>query len=173
VVVGLNARTILLLCSIAALALAGVAHGARGNPQRNSKPPLGTIVPQRGMMEATLGMSRSRVTSILGTPVKVRHAGNILGAYTVYRYKGVSVIFQGNRKATTYTTHSRRLETVDGVGVGSTEAEVKAGLPGTKCRTMFGERSCLYGFQRPGKRLTTFLFKKGLVSRVTVGFVFE
>jgi hypothetical protein len=59
------------------------------------------------------------------------------------------------------------------VGVGSTEQAVKSGVPGVKCGTSGGVRSCHVGSFKPGKRVTDFLLRHGRVSRVTVGFVID
>jgi hypothetical protein len=132
----------------------------------------GTIVPQRGMVRVTLGMRPATVRSILGTPPKIRHASNTFGAYSVYKYRGVGVTFQGG-KVVAVETSSRRVKTVSGVGVGSTESGVRAGVPGVHCRTDAGVRHCFLGAFLPGKRVTDFFFKKGLVRRVVIGFVLD
>jgi hypothetical protein len=152
-------RLVILVAIGGALALAGAA-GAQ-------------IVPQRGIAGVTLGMSPQTVRSILGSPVKVRHRTNAFGAYTTYRYKGLIILFQGNRRVTGITTHSRKERTIAGIGVGSTESQVRAGVPGVRCRTDAGFRHCLLGRPLAGHRVTDFIFKKGVVGRVVVGFVID
>jgi hypothetical protein len=170
-VVGLTLRLVLLTAVAAALGLVGSATA--GTSASQARAPGGVIVPQRGMGGVTLGMSQSRVRSTLGSPLKARRASNEFGRYTVYRYKGLSVTFQGNLKVTAVSTQSRRQRTLSGVGVGSTESAVRAGVRGVHCRTESGFRHCLLGVQRPGRRVTDFSLEKGLVVRVVVGFVID
>jgi hypothetical protein len=182
VVDGLTARLVLLAAAAATLALAGSAaaatsgkhpHHVRVAHVRHPRLPGGVIVPQRGISGATLGMSQSRVRSVLGVPYKVRRANNAFGRYSVYRYKGLSIIFQGNFKATTIATHSKRQKTVSGVGVGSTWTQVVAGVPHVHCKLLLGFRHCTLGTQTPGKRVTDFILKNHLVVRVVIGFVLD
>jgi hypothetical protein len=132
----------------------------------------GTIVPQRGMVGVTLGMHPAKVRSILGAPPKIRRSTNTFGAYSIYKYRGVAVTFQGG-KVVAVETSSRRVKTPSGVGVGSTESAVRAGVRGTRCRTDAGVRHCFLGAFLPGKRVTDFFLKKGVVRRVVVGFVLD
>jgi hypothetical protein len=152
-------RLTLTACAVAALVVAGSAAA--------------TIVPQRGIGGVTLGMTKAKVRSIRGAPVKVRIARNDFGPYTVYRYRGLVVTFQGNAKVTSLETSSRRERTRSGVGVGSTESQVRAGVPRVRCRTESGVRHCSRGAFLPGRRVTDFFFKRGVVSRVNVGFVID
>jgi hypothetical protein len=160
VVVGV--RRALVVASCAAAAFAPVAGAVIS----------GTIVPQRGMVRVTLGMHPAKVRSILGVPPKIRRASNTFGAYSIYKYRGVAVTFQGG-KVVAIETSSKRVKTASGVGVGSTEGAVRSGVPGTRCRTDGGVRHCFVGAFLPGKRVTDFFFKKGVVRRVVIGFVLD
>ena len=152
-------RLILVACALPALVVVGSASA--------------TIVPQRGIGGVTLGMPQAKVRAVRGTPVKVRRARNEFGRYTVYRYRGLVVTFQGNANVTSLTTSSRLERTRKGVGVGSTEGQVRAGVRGARCRTESGVRHCFLGAFLPGRRVTDFFLKRGRVSRVDVGFVID
>jgi hypothetical protein len=152
-------RPVVLCAAVVALAFAAAAAA--------------TIVPQRGVGGVTLGMKPARVRAILGKPVKIRRANNDFGPYMIYRYNGIAVTFQGNIKATSIETSSKKQRTASGVGVGSSESAVHAGVPGVKCKTEGGIRHCFIGQFLPGKRVTDFFLKKGVVSRVVIGFVID
>lgn len=155
----------------AAAAAAGLALAA-GAAASHSPAISGTILPQRGMVQVTLGMKPARVRSILGAPPKIRRASNTFGPYSIYKYRGVAVTFQGG-KTVAIETSAKKVRTPSGVGVGSTEGAVRSGVRGTRCRTDAGVRHCFLGTFTPGKRVTDFFFKKGVVRRVVIGFVLD
>ncbi len=152
-------RRALLGAVAAALALAAVA-GA-------------TIVPQKGIAGVNLGMSKSAVRSLLGSPASAKHAKNDFGPCTQFRYAGLVVTFQGNTSVTSVSTTRKSERTASGVGVGSTEAQVKAKVKGVKCKTESGFRHCFVGSFRPGKIVTDFSIKRGRVTLVDVGRVID
>ena len=63
--------------------------------------------------------------------------------------------------------------TARGVGVGSTEGEVRAKVAGVRCRTESGFRHCFVGRFLPGRRITDFHIRRGRVTSVEVGFVVD
>lgn len=129
---------------------------------------------QEGISGIRLNMSTARVNASLGTPAKVKHGRNDFGPFTEYRYKGgLTVTFQGNREVSAVSLTGQTDRTATGVGVGSTEKQVKDGVPGVKCTTSGGPRSCHVGSFKPGSRVTDFLVRHGRVSRITVGFVLD
>jgi hypothetical protein len=152
-------RRVLLAAVAAALALAAVA-GA-------------TIVPQKGIAGVSIGLSQGQVRSMLGAPTSAKHGKNDFGKYTQFRYPGLVVTFQGNRSVTDVSTTRKSERTAAGVGVGSTEAQVKAKVRGVKCKNESGYHHCYLGAFRPGKRVTDFVITKGRVSRVDVGVVID
>jgi hypothetical protein len=133
------------------------------------------LVPQRGMAGVALGMSRAQARTVLDTPSRVVHARNEFGVYTEFRYTGraLRLVFQGNGGLTSISTTGRRERTRTGVGVGSTEAQVKHGVPGVKCEGAASARHCFLGTFSAGKRVTDFRLTGGRVSRVVVGFVID
>ena len=133
------------------------------------------LIPQRGMAGVALGMSRAQARTVLGTPSRVIHARNEFGVYTEFRFTGraLRLVFQGNGGLTSISTTGRRERTRTGVGVGSTEAQVKHGVPGVKCEGAASARHCFLGTFSAGKRVTDFRLTSGRVSRVAVGFVID
>ena len=141
-------------------------------------PASGAIVPQQGIKGALLGDSVAKVRSTLGAPDKVIFTKHpIIGRIRVYRYGLTYVRFDGtqaNAKVTSVDTTSRAEKTSKGVGVGSTRAQVAAGVPGVKCVVESGFDHCYVGAFRAGKRVTDFrITSKGRVGRVVVGFVLD
>ena len=132
-----------------------------------------TIVPQKGIAGVRLGMSQAKVRSVLGKPASTKHGTNDFGAYTTFRYRGLTFTFQGNLALTSMSTTRRSEKTATGVGVGSTEAQVRAGVKGVTCKTEFGSRHCYLGAFLIGRRVTDFFIKHGRVTRVNVGRVLD
>ena len=118
-------------------------------------------------------MSQEKVRSVLGKPTSVKRGSNDFGNYTIFKYGGLRVSFQGNGGVTSISTTRAGERTVRGIGVGSTEAQVKAKVRGVKCRTDGGFRYCYVGRFGAGQRVTNFWIKKGRVARVDVGVVID
>jgi hypothetical protein len=156
---------ILLITGCVFLLLAAVA-GAR-------------IVPQKGIMGINLEMKGTRVIDKKGQPDGERVVHNeILGRQRVLRYHKTRVGLNGPHRSNRVigiTTKDRRQRTRSGVGVGSTEAEVKDGVQGIHCRTESGSRHCFKGKFKPGERVTDFSISlpDHLVTRVTVAIVID
>ena len=153
-------RRLALLC--VTIALLAVVPGAGA-----------AIVVQRGMGGATLGMTHAQVRAKLGSPLRVRRGTNEFGPWRELVYRDFRVSMQGLRTVTAFTTVSPRERTARGIGVGSTEAQVRARVAGVRCRTEFGTRHCFVGRFLPGRRITDFTIRRGRVSRVTLGFVID
>ena len=129
---------------------------------------------RRGIAGARLGNSRAEVRAALGAPASTRSGTNDFGPFLQWRFKGgISVLFQGRREVSTVTTTGRGDRTARGVGVGSTEAAVKARVRGVRCETTFGTRSCHTGRFTVGEVITDFLIRNGKVTRVSIGRVFD
>jgi hypothetical protein len=139
----------------AALALASSAAGA--------------IVVQQGIAGARLHMTKAQVRALLGAPKHIQTGRNDFGRYTIFRYPRVSVTFQSGAKVTGMRTSSPLERTATGVGVGSSRAKVKAGVPGARCQS----QQCVVGRFTPGSVVTSFILAHGRVSAVVVGIVID
>jgi hypothetical protein len=70
-------------------------------------------------------------------------------------------------------TTGRGDRTRHNVGVGSTEQAVRNRVPGVRCDTISGTRSCHTNEFEPGQRVTDFRIRNGRVTRVAVAFVID
>ena len=128
----------------------------------------------RGIAGARLGNSRAEVRAALGAPASTRSGTNDFGPFLQWRFKGgITVIFQGRREVSTVSTSGRGDRTRRGVGVGSTEAAVKARVRGVRCETIAGFRSCHTGRFTVGEIVTDFVIRNGKVTRISIGRVFD
>jgi hypothetical protein len=136
-------------------------------------PASAMIQVDRGIAGARLGASRATVRAALGKPTAIKTGSNDFGRYVRYTFAGgLRVFFQGQTRVTSVETTGHGDRTPEGVGVGSPEADADA-LPGVKCETIAGSRSCHTSTFEPGKRVTDFRIKGGYVDRVTVGIVVD
>ena len=137
-------------------------------------PAAATIVPQQGMAGVRLGMTKTAVRVALGAPLRIVRGTNDFGPFTEFRYpKRVRVTFQGDVSVTAISTTGVAERTSRGIGVGSTEAALRAEHPRARCETFVGLRSCHIGRFEPGRTVTDFLLRDGHVTRVTVGIVID
>jgi hypothetical protein len=91
-----------------------------------------------------------------------------------YRFSGgIRVTFQGKTNVTAVTTTGKSDLTTSGIGVGSTEGQVKAKVKGVKCEGVGTARSCHTGEFTAGKTVTDFRIENGKVTAVTVGVVID
>ena len=140
--------------------------------------PAGTadalIQVDRGIAGARIGNSRAEVRSALGSPSSTATGTNDFGPWVRYTYAGgIRVMFQGRTQVTSVTLTGRGDRTSRGVGVGSSEASVKANVSGIKCETFGTFRTCHTGSGLPGQRMTDFRMSGGRVESVVVGIVID
>ena len=81
--------------------------------------------------------------------------------------------FQGNSAVTQVDTSLVKERTPSGVGVGSTRAQVRAGVKGVKCEGPVDAGHCYLGKFVPGAHVTDFFLRNGKVWRVIVGIVID
>jgi len=128
----------------------------------------------RGIAGARLGNSRTEVRAALGPPASTRSGTNDFGRFLQWRFRGgITVLFQDRREVTLVSTTGRGDRTRRGVGVGSTEAQVKARVRGIRCETIVGTRSCHTGRFTAGEIITDFQLRGGKVRSVSVGRVLD
>jgi hypothetical protein len=131
------------------------------------------VVVQHSIAGIELQMTKAEVRERLGRPARVRTGRNDFGRYSEFVYPRVTVSFQSGSLVTGLRTASRLERTRRGVGVGSTEAQVKARVAGVRCRTESGFRHCFVGRFLPGRTVTDFRVRKGRVTSIVVGFVLD
>jgi hypothetical protein len=128
----------------------------------------------KGISGVRLDNSKSEVRAALGKPRRVIKGETIFGPFTEYRYRGgIRVNFQGNRGVTAVETTGLGDRTRTGVGVGSSEQDVRDGVARIRCATFEGTRICQTKRGAPGQRLTFFFFADGQVVRVSVAIVID
>ncbi len=136
----------LAAAALAALTLAGTAAG--------------TIKPGRGMSGVSLGMTAAQVQAKLGRT----------GARTSTRwyYPRVSVGFRARRVVELTTTRSAE-RLANGLGVDSSESDIRAAFPQAQCVAVVRFRRCRLGSGAPGSRVTDFIIGGyGRVIQVTI-----
>jgi len=127
-----------------------------------------------GIAGARLGNTRAEVRAALGKPTKTATGTNDFGPFVRYTFAGgVRVFFQGKTNVTSVETTGLGDRTAKGIGVGSSEAALKAKVGGIKCETFGSVRSCHTGDFLPGKRITDFRISGGKVTSVSVGLVID
>lgn len=139
------------------------------------------IVPQQGIAGAKLKMTRAQVVATKGNPdADVVINAEIVGRERVLRYGGTKIYLAGYPLAKARVIAIRTVDpketTQSGVGVGSTEAEVQAGVVGATCASEYGFSHCRKGSNlRAGNRVTDFVLDRrgGDVTSVYVGFVID
>ena len=123
------------------------------------QPALATIRPQQGMSRVVLGMTKAQVRARLGRPVGSGDAR--------FYYARVWVGFRLGRVVEVTTTRSTE-RTASGVGVDSSEADVRRSYPSVVCAPFGGFRRCRLGSGLPGTRATDFMLGHGRVLQLTV-----
>lgn len=128
----------------------------------------------KGIAGVRLGNTVAQAHAALGRPARVAHGRNAFGSFRQERYAGgIEVFYQGARTVTSVVTTGLGDRTAKGVGVGSREADVRAKVPGVRCETTAGSRSCHTHTFRAGRRVTDFFIRGGKVARITVGIVVD
>jgi hypothetical protein len=135
------------------------------------------IVVQRGVGKATLGMSEAQVRQSLGAPLRADQLRNSDGPYTEFTYPDrLTVAFQRGASApggaSSFFIKGKGARTPMGFGVGSTEAEVKAGVSGVTCGKVTTYRACFLGKYERKSTITEFEIEAGRVTHVRVAHIY-
>jgi hypothetical protein len=108
-----------------------------------------TIKPGRGMSRVELGMTAAQVQGRLGRPVAK-------GGFKWF-YARVTITFRNRRVVELMTTRSTE-RFANGLGVDSSEADVRAAFPRVQCAAMPPfYRRCRLGTGAPKSRVTDFI----------------
>ena len=169
---------------VAALLFATLAVGAPASaavsPSASSPEATtsGLIVPQGSIRGVKVGMTYAQVLDKLGQPSSNKATTHpILGQTRTLRYGQLTVTIDGRAGTSLVTsvmTVSRSDRTSSGLGVGSTEKQLRAGLKGLKCETSLGYRTCRLGVLRAGRLVTDFSISRGgKVKRISLGRVLD
>jgi hypothetical protein len=121
-----------------------------------------TIRPQHGMSGVVLGMTKAQVQAKLGRPI-----GQGGGRWY---YARVWVGFRAGRVTDIATTRSTE-RLANGLGVDSTEAQVRRAFPRAVCAPWSVYRRCRFGLGRPGTRVTDFTIGRGRVLQITISLL--
>jgi hypothetical protein len=143
--------------SIGASALVIVLVGAAAASAR--------ITVNRGVAAIGLGMTAAEVRARLGKPSLDAVSGATRNY--VYRRRALVVALVRSR-VVIVSTRSPRERTAGGIGVGSTDADVRRRVRGARCAATADVQFCRVGSIRPGRRSTTFQIQQGRVVTVTV-----
>ena len=111
-----------------------------------------TIKPNRGMSGVELGMTARQAQARLGRPVGK-------GNWKWY-YARVTITFRNRRVVELMTTRSAE-RFANGLGVDSSEAEVRATFPRAQCAAWSRYRRCRLGSGAPSTRVTDFIIGNG------------
>jgi hypothetical protein len=149
-----------LVLAVLGLAIAPLTAGA-------------VIEPNRGIAGVTLDMSQAQVRAVLGKPLRVEEGTGEFGPFVTFRYRGLAVSFLGARRVTGISTTRAGERTCGGIGVGTTEAQLRRRIPALRCATFQGGRTCTLGRGNAGERMTDFFITRGRVSRVVVAIVID
>jgi len=133
----------------------------------------GVITVNRGAAGIQLDMTKAKVRTVLGAPAATKTVKNpITGTANIHTYRGLVVHYFGGRVGTIVVTRTTE-KTRRGVGVGSTEVQLRAAVGGLTCSTTSGIRICSVGTFMPGTAATTFDIRGGKVWRVRIGRVID
>jgi chitodextrinase len=127
-----------------------------------------TIYPQRSIAGVKLGMTKSQVRAKLGRPPVVsRFYPNV-----TYYYGRMKVKLRQGFGVVELQTTSRAERTRTGVGIGSTERQVVAGVSGILCSLWVGTiRRCRVGTGEIGRRTTDLFLMNDTVLDITIARV--
>ena len=132
----------------------------------------GTIRLEHSISGVRLGMTRSQVVGVAGSPDRIRIVPNPFVPFTVYQYGAgnseLEVTFFAGKRVTEVTTTRSAERTPSGIGRGSTLAALRRHIPRLSCVSAFAKTICARG---DGSRATQFIVESGRVAESSVAFV--
>jgi hypothetical protein len=125
-----------------------------------------------GIDGVKIGQTPAQVRANLGTPSSVKNGSDQVSSFTIYRYKALKMVIEFRGTVVTITSTGLGDRTATGVGVGSTEARLKAGVKGLTCEAVSpGRRICHTKIGNNGSRTTTFRLTSGKITEVDVAIL--
>jgi hypothetical protein len=118
----------------------------------------------RSMAGVKLGMSKKEVRDRLGAPVKKTLGPNFVN----WRYERPRITVTFKPRAVTLFTRSRGQRGPRGIGVGTREQRLRSVLKRLRCRNFEGNRLCMVGSFKTGRRSTVFEMRRGKVRSITI-----
>jgi hypothetical protein len=160
-------RLLVAACAVAALAATSIAGAATAKCK--------LIVPGKSLACVSVGMSQSQVRAAAGAPMHTTQATGCCGQILTYAYREFDVSFLGSGKTFRHVswvdTTSRAYRTAKGIGVGSTKAQLLAGVKGVRCGAFhLAKTFCIVGKSSDDPKQTLFMLRNGRVFWVRLGF---
>lgn len=138
--------------------------------------PTGLVMPGIGIGEVRLGQPRSAVESQLGKPRSEKRLDGELGSSIELEFDGLTVRTGVERPATVTSveTSSSDYRTPEGVGVGSTFAELNTAMPTLDCDAPGKIRICRMGVDGDSSiPVTDFFVEHDEVTRINIGYIVD
>lgn len=137
----------------------------------------GVVILDKGAAGVRMNMTKQQVRAILGPPLRTKtERFESSGLLTTHTYRGIIVSYYFHDRVSGIRVTRRTERTRRGIGIGSTEAQVRARVGGLTCETISGQRVCSTlpnSESLPGALFTNFDFKKGVVTSVFIARVLE
>jgi hypothetical protein len=158
-------RALVVVCALVALSAAGSAGAARSSCK--------LLVPGKSLACVSVGMTQAQVRAVAGSPRSTTKVTGCCGEILSFVYPAFTVSFLGpkfDHVSWVYST-SRRYRTATGVGVGSTKAQLLAGVEGVRCGVFrLAKTFCIAGKALDDPRQTLFALRNGRVAWERLGF---
>ena len=163
-------KSLVVVSLTAALA---AALSASGSGAAASKCKL--LVPGKSLGCVSLGMTQAQVRSVAGAPLEATQTTGCCGKILTFAYRGFDVSFLGPgstfRHVSWVESTSRTYRTAKGVGVGSTKAQLLAGVKGLRCGAFhLAKTFCILGKSADDPKQTLFMLRNGKVALERLGF---
>jgi hypothetical protein len=155
-------KLLVVVCAVVALSVAGSAGAAKSSCK--------LLVPGTSLACVSVGMTQAQVHSVAGAPRSTSKVTGCCGQILSFVYPHFTVSFMGGHVRWVYST-SRVYRTASGVGIGSTKAQLLAGVRGARCG-VFGlaKTFCIAGKALDDPKQTLFALRNGRVVLERLGF---
>ena len=158
---------------VAVCAVAALVAASAGSAGTKAKCTL--LVPGKSLACVSLGMTQAQVKAVAGAPRSTSKTTGCCGRILSFVYPGFTVSFPGQDAAfkgvgwVWTTSHAYR--TATGVGIGSTKAQLLAGVKGVRCGAFhLASTFCIVGKAVDDPKQTLFALRNGRVAWERLGF---